>query len=106
MRRPWSRCGRTDGDSFFGVPNQRELAHRRRRLRLSTIEPALSVHWRRPAISKLLALRQNDEVANRDMRRSGEHEKKRVNDVVVAQAAMRGDPTLDFFRIGQAPKLL
>jgi hypothetical protein len=37
------------------------------------------------------------------MRRPGEHEKKRVNDVVVAQPAMRGDPTLDLFRIGQAP---
>src|ERR1700722_9094023 len=106
MRRPWSQCGRTDGDSSFGVPNQRELAHRRRGLRLSIIEPALSADERRPAASKILALRQNDEVANRDMRRPGEHEEKRVNDVVVAQAAMRGDPTLDLFRIGQAPKLV
>src|ERR1700727_1999490 len=100
MRRPWSQCGRTDGDSLFGVPNQRELAHRRRALRLSIIEPLLSAHWRRPAVSKILALWQNDEVANRDMRRSREHEKKRVDDGVVTQAAMRGDPTLDFFRIG------
>jgi hypothetical protein len=73
---------------------------------LSIIEPALSADGLRPAISKILTLRQNHEVANRDMRRPGEHEKKRVNDVVVAQAAMRGDPTLDLFRIGQAPKLV
>src|SRR5579872_3582497 len=57
-------------------------------------------------VSKVLALRQNDKVANRDMPRARQHEKKRVNDVVITQAAMRRDPTLDLMPIGQAPKLV
>jgi hypothetical protein len=32
--------------------------------------------------------------------------KKRVNHIVVAQAAMGGDPPVDLVRIGQAPKLV
>lgn len=61
---------------------------------------------RKDAESRLLALRQNHEVANRHMRRTGQHEEKRLNDVVVAQAAMRRDPTIDLFRFGQASKLV
>ena len=50
--------------------------------------------------SKVLALRQNDEVANCDIRRARQHEVKGVDDVVVAQAAMGLNPTLNLRRIG------
>ena len=56
--------------------------------------------------SKVLVLWQDHKVANRDIRRACQHEKKRVNDIVVAQAAMRLNPTLDLLRICQAPKLV
>ena len=40
------------------------------------------------------------------MRRARQHEEKRVDDVVVTQAAMRRDPALDLMGIRQAPKLV
>ena len=55
---------------------------------------------------EILILRQHDQIANRDVRRSRQHEQQSFRHVFRAQAGMRRDPTFDLLRLRQSPKLV